>query len=130
MLTKVMHVTLFVSDQDTALDFYTNVLGFEKRLDRPGVGGGRFLTVGLKGQDFEVILWPGTPGHAKEESGYVPGACVIGTHDCRKEFKTLKDRGVKFETPAVIEQPVAVVAILRDPDGNRLMLRENKPPTG
>ncbi len=130
MLTKVMYSTLFVSDQDKSLDFYTNVLGFEKRVDRPGVGGGRFVTVGLKNQDFEVILWPGTPGHAAEETGYIPGTCVIGTSDCHKEFRTLKDRGVKFETPQVIEQPVAFVAILRDPDGNRLMLRENRLPTG
>ncbi len=130
MLTRVMYATLFVSDQDKALDFYTNVLGFEKRVDRPGVGGGRFLTVGLKGQDLEVILWPGTPGHAAGETGYVPGACVIGTSDCRKDFKALKERGAQFETPQVIEQPAALVAILRDPDGNRLMLRENRSPAG
>jgi hypothetical protein len=82
-------------------------------------GGGRFLTVGLKGQDFEVILWPGMPGRAKEEGGYIPGACVIGTDDLRKEF----------ETPQLIEQPVAFVAILKDPDGNRLMLRETRQPS-
>jgi catechol 2,3-dioxygenase-like lactoylglutathione lyase family enzyme len=128
MLTKVIYITLFVSDQDKALGFYTDVVGFEKRVDRPGVGGGRFLTVGLKGQSFEVILWPGTPGHAKETNGYIPGACIIETSDCRKEFEALQGRGVEFETPQVIEQPAAFVAILRDPDGNRLMLRENRQP--
>ncbi len=49
MLTKVTYVTLFVNDQDRGLDFYTNTLGFEKRVDNPAPGGGRFLTVGLKG---------------------------------------------------------------------------------
>lgn len=128
MLTKVTYLTLFVSDQDEALGFYTEVLGFEKRVDRPGVGGGRFLTVGLDGQDFQVVLWPGTPGKAKEAADLVPGACIIETSDCRKEFQALQGRGVSFETPHVIEQPLAFVAILRDPDGNRLMLRENRQP--
>ena len=129
MLTRFMHLTLFVSDQAKALDFYTNVLGFEKRIDRPGVGGGRFVTVGLKGQDFEVILWPGTPGRPKEETGYIPGVCVVVTSDCHKEFEELRKRGVTFETPQVIEQPVAFIAVLRDLDGNRIMLRENRQPS-
>ncbi len=51
MLTKVTYVTLFVNDQDKALDFYRHILGFEKRVDNPVLGGGRFLTVGLKGQE-------------------------------------------------------------------------------
>ncbi len=45
-----------------------------------------------------------------------------------QDFEALKARGVKFETPQVIEQPVAFVAILQGPDGNRLMLRENRQP--
>lgn len=125
MLTKITNVTLFVRDLDKALDFYTN-LGFEKRVDRPGVGGGRFLTLGLRGQDIEVILWPGTPGSAREKEGYVPGACVVETTDCRKSFEALRKRGIEFEPPNVIELPAALVAILRDPDGNRLMLRQNR----
>jgi catechol 2,3-dioxygenase-like lactoylglutathione lyase family enzyme len=126
MLKKVTHTTLFVGDQDEALDFYTTVLGFEKRVDRPGVGGGRFLTVGLKGQDFEVVLWTGTPGRSEQTQGFVPGACVIETDDCHKEFERLKALGTTFETPAVLEQPVAFVAILKDADGNRIMIRENR----
>ncbi len=51
MLTKVTYVTLFVNDQDKTLDFYTHILGFEKRIESPVPGGGRFLTVGLKGQE-------------------------------------------------------------------------------
>jgi catechol 2,3-dioxygenase-like lactoylglutathione lyase family enzyme len=56
VLTGVRYVTLFVSDQDRALDYYTNVLGFEKRVDNPAPGGERFLGVGLEGQDFLLIL--------------------------------------------------------------------------
>ena len=35
MLEKLVYVSVFVKDQDKALDFYTNVLGFEKRADNP-----------------------------------------------------------------------------------------------
>ena len=62
MLKQVAYVSVFVQDQDKALDFYTNVLGFEKGIDNPTPGGPRFLTVGVKGQDLQLVLWPGTPG--------------------------------------------------------------------
>ena len=65
MLKKVVYVAVLVTDQDRALDFYTNVIGLEKRGDYPTPDGPRFLTVGVKGQDFELVLWPGTPGKAK-----------------------------------------------------------------
>ena len=64
MLKKVVYVALLVSDQDKALDFYTNVIGLEKRVDSPTPAGPRFLSVGVKGQDFELVLWPGTPARA------------------------------------------------------------------
>lgn len=59
MLKKVVYVALLVSDQDEALDFYTNVIGLEKRGDYLTPDGPRFLTVGVEGQDFELVLWPG-----------------------------------------------------------------------
>lgn len=132
MLTKVIYQTLFVSDQDRALDYYTRVLGFEKRADNPGAPGGtRFLTIGLKDQDLQLVLWPGTPGKASPSPGHVPGTFIIDSTDCRKDLETLKARGAELESPDVIEQPWALVAVLRDPDGNRLMLRQGRqPPAG
>ena len=60
MLEKVFYTSVLVSDQDKALDFYTNVLGLEKRVENPTPDGPRFLTVGVKGDDFQLVLWPGT----------------------------------------------------------------------
>jgi catechol 2,3-dioxygenase-like lactoylglutathione lyase family enzyme len=127
MLTKATYVTLFVSDQDKALDFYTRVLGFEKRADNPAPGGGRFVTVGLEGGELQIVLWPGSPGHAKATSGAVPGACILDSSDCKKDYEALRERGAKFEGP-VDEQPWALVAVAVDPDGNRIMLRQNRHP--
>ena len=125
MLEKVVYVSVFVKDQDKALDFYTNVLGFEKRADNPTPGGPRFLTVALKGQDFQLVLWPGTPGQGQPFQGRSTAAYTIETKDCRKAFEALKSRGVKFDTE-VLEYPWGFVAVFQDPDGNRLQLRQGR----
>jgi catechol 2,3-dioxygenase-like lactoylglutathione lyase family enzyme len=125
MLKKVTYVSVFVKDQDKALDFYTNVLGFEKRVDNPTGDGPRFLTVGVEGQDFELVLWPGTPGKGQPVYGRASAAYTIEVSDCRKLFEALKSRGVAFET-GVLEYPWGYVAVFRDPDGNSLQLREGR----
>ena len=54
-----MVVTLVVNDQAKALDFYTKVLGLEKRADYVGPTGARWVTVAPKGQDLEISLFQG-----------------------------------------------------------------------
>jgi predicted enzyme related to lactoylglutathione lyase len=122
VLRKVVYLALFVSDQDKALDFYTNLIGLEKRGDYPTPDGPRFLTVGVKGQDFELVLWPGTPGRAHIGSA----VCTIEVDDCRKAFETLKSRGIKFESSEILEFPWGYVARFQDPDGNLLQVREGR----
>ena len=122
MLKKVVYVAVLVSDQDKALDFYTNVIGFEKRIDSPTPVGPRFLTVGVEGQEFELVLWPGIP--ARGEAG--SAVYTIEVEDCRVAFETLKSRGVKFEPPEILEFPWGCVARFQDPDGNLLQVREGR----
>ena len=102
-----------VSDQDKALDFYTNKIGFEKRGDFPTPDGPRFLTIGIEGQDFELVLWPGTP--ARPKGGSV--VYTIEVEDCRQAFETLRDRGVKFDPDEVLDLPWGYAARFEDPDG-------------
>jgi predicted enzyme related to lactoylglutathione lyase len=122
MLKKVVYVALLVSDQDKALDFYTNVIGLEKRGDYPTPVGPRFLTVGVKGQDLDLVLWPGTP--ARAELGSV--VYTIEVENCRTAFETLKSRGVTFEPAEILEFPWGYVARFQDPDGNQLQVREGR----
>jgi catechol 2,3-dioxygenase-like lactoylglutathione lyase family enzyme len=122
MLKKVVYVAVPVSDQDRALDFYTSVLGFEKRGDFPTPDGPRFLTVGVKGQDFELVLWPGSRG----ESALGSATYTIEVESCRAAFDTLGARGVPFEPPGILELPWGSIARFRDPDGNLLQLREGR----
>ena len=123
MLEKVFYTSVLVSDQDKALDFYTNVLGLEKRVENPTPDGPRFLTVGVKGDEFQLVLWPGTPGEAQPAMGRPPASVTIATDDCRRTAEELKARGVEFVSD-VREFPWGYVAQFKDPDGNLLQLRE------
>jgi predicted enzyme related to lactoylglutathione lyase len=120
VLDKLIYTSMFVTDQQRALDFYTNVLGFEKRLENPDTG---FLTVGLPGQDFELVLWPGTPGQPQPVGDRIPASYTIETQDCRKAVEVFEARGVTFEH-GIVEHPWGYLALFTDPDGNRLQLRE------
>jgi catechol 2,3-dioxygenase-like lactoylglutathione lyase family enzyme len=125
MLDRIVYTSVFVSDQDRALDFYTTILGLEQRVDNPTPDGPRFLTVAVPGQDFQLVLWPGTPGEAQPVQGRIPAAYTIETADCRGAFEALKSRGVAFETD-VLEYPWGSTAVFQDPDGNRLQLRQGR----
>jgi predicted enzyme related to lactoylglutathione lyase len=123
MFEKIIYTTLFVSDQDKALDFYTNVVGLEKKGENPTPQGPRFLSVGVGDQDFQLLLWPGTPGQGEPVGERVPAAYTIATADIRGAVEVLESRGVQFET-GVLEFPWGYIAVFTDPDGNRLQLRE------
>jgi len=124
-LKSVFYTSMLVSDQDRALDFYTNVLGLELKVDNPTPDGPRFVTVGVPGQDFMLVLWPGTPGQAEPYQGRIPASCTIETADIRGVVETMKSRGVQFDTD-VLEFPWGYIAMFQDPDGNRLQLREGR----
>jgi predicted enzyme related to lactoylglutathione lyase len=118
VLEKVFYMNVLVTDQDRALDFYTNVLGMEKRVENPTPDGPRFLTVGVKGDDFQIVLWPGTPGQAEPALGRPPASITIETDDCRKTVEELRSLGVEFVSD-VLEFSWGYVAQFQDPDGNR-----------
>jgi predicted enzyme related to lactoylglutathione lyase len=125
MLEKVFYTSVMVSDQDKALDFYTNMLGLEKRVENPTPDGPRFLTVGVEGDDFQLVLWPGTAGQAEPVNGRPPASVTIETDDIGRTVEELKARGVEFIS-GVIEFPWGSVAQFVDPDGNRLQVREGR----
>jgi predicted enzyme related to lactoylglutathione lyase len=125
MFQKVFYTMLLVTDQDRAVDFYTNVLGLEKRVENPTPDGLRFVTVGVDGDAFQLVLWPGTPGAAQPSMGRPPAWVTIETDDCRAAVDDLRSRGVEFVSD-VLEFPWGLVAQFQDPDGNLLQLREGR----
>jgi len=123
MFSRIMYVTVFVSDQEKALDFYTRNLGFRKHADYSGPEG-RFLTIALEDQGFEVLLWPGGTGQARAASG--DGTLFIESDDLRKDFAELKARGVQFLEPEPESYPFGMRVTALDPDGNPIALRQTR----
>ncbi|MFD5419249.1 VOC family protein [Streptomyces sp. NPDC127069] len=126
MLTNLMYVTLYVTDQDRALRFYTEQLGLEKRVDYPGPDG-RFLTVAAPGSPVEIILWAhgaaaGQP--AEVQAGGTPGPVILESDDLREDFKVFRDRGVRFDGEEPEEYGFGLRIEALDPDGNRISLRQ------
>src|SRR5205807_2695742 len=106
MIEKLTHVPIVVSDQEKALKFYTEVLGFEKRADYQNPGSPRWLTVAPKGTDVEMILFEGKyklDPRAPPEAGSGGDHRVLKTNDCRKDAENPKAPGPKFQEPPTAE---------------------------
>ena len=135
-MIKISTVQLWVHDQDEALAFYTEKLGFEVRADvtLPELGNFRWLTVGPPAQpDIAVALMaiPGPPVMDAETAEQVrtlmakgfAGTVFLTTDDCRASYEELKARGVDFvEEPE--ERPYGIDTSFRDPSGNHIRLAQ------
>jgi catechol 2,3-dioxygenase-like lactoylglutathione lyase family enzyme len=135
-MIKIANAQLWVHDQDEALAFYTEKLGFEVRADvtLPEMGDFRWLTVGPAGQpDFSVCLMaiPGPPVFDAETQQQVrdlmakgaAGTVFLTTDDIHRDYEELKARGVEFTEPPE-ERPYGIDSGLRDPSGNALRLTQ------
>jgi catechol 2,3-dioxygenase-like lactoylglutathione lyase family enzyme len=126
MLTNIMYATVYVTDQDRALKFYTEGLGLEKHVDYPGPDG-RFLTVGVAGSPVKIILWSHAQASGQPvEPGTAPGPLILESDDLRKDFEVLRQRGVTFDEPEPEDYPFGVRIEAVDPDGNRISLRQQR----
>jgi catechol 2,3-dioxygenase-like lactoylglutathione lyase family enzyme len=135
MIKRVSNVAVYVLDQDRALKFYTEVLGFEVRSDS-SLDGFRWLTVGPTDQpDLALLITvPAPPMFAPDDAqtmqaliakGALSGG-VLETDDCRATYQDLKARGVTFlQEPA--ERPYGVEAVFRDDSGNWFSLTQRFP---
>src|SRR5437762_13554246 len=98
-IRHVAHVTIVVRDQDEALKFYVDTLGFEKREDRT-LGGFRWVTVAPPGQkDLDIVLEKpgGEMGPARQQQlaaqiGQAPSS-GFDAADVQAAYETLKSRG-------------------------------------
>jgi len=120
-MNKIGHITLLVKDQDEALKFYTEKLGFQKRQDTILWGKMRWVTVSPKDQtDFELTLVSADTEEKRRAVGKQAGDHVfltLETDNCRASFKTMKAKGVKFyDQPQ--QQPWGVEVVFEDLYGN------------
>lgn len=132
MITNVSLVSVWVTDLDDALAFYTDTLGFEARDDIQLGEDFRWVTVGHPSQP-ELQLHLTTPSRplsddligamtrAQAEGG-LPGV-GLNVDDCRATHRELVAKGVEFiQEPQ--DRPYGVEALMRDNSGNWIVLVE------
>ena len=127
MISRMTHFSIYVIDQQRAIDFYTNKLGFKIVTDVPMPGGDRWITVCPPEQpDIEIILSPLTRGRLTAEeieqwkTLVERGAFGVGlftAKDIYATYEELKAKGVEF-TKAPTREFYGLEAILKDDSGN------------
>ena len=135
-MIRIANAQLWVHDQDEALAFYTEKLGFEVQTDAtlPELGDFRWLTVSPAEQpDFAIVLMaiPGPPVMDEEVANQVRGLMAKGfagtvflaTDDVQASYEELKARGVEF-TEEPEERPYGIDSGFRDPSGNSFRLTQ------
>jgi catechol 2,3-dioxygenase-like lactoylglutathione lyase family enzyme len=136
-ISQVGTVFVPVADQDRALEFYLDKLGFEKRADFPYGESSRWVEVAPPGSAVAIALVPpsegGTPGGDKTH-------CALSTEDIEADHATLRARGVEvdaevarggrarqllFDTDREMRNAtVPPMFFFRDIDGNRFLIVE------
>ncbi len=135
-MIKIANAHMWVNDQDEALEFYTQKLGMEVRIDAtmPEMGNFRWLTVGPVGQpDVSIVLMaiPGPPVMDAETAEQVrtlmakgfAGTVFLTTDDCLTAYEELRVRGFVFTDPPE-ERPYGIDSGFRDPSGNSIRLTQ------
>lgn len=132
--TPLAMVSVFVNDQDEALQFYTEKLGLEKRVDVTYGSGMRWVTVAPKGQ-YRPEIALAQPDRTVYDAAYLREvterashkvAWMFDTDDCHHSYETLLARGVLFITIPT-KQIYGVEAVFSDPYGNIFSLLEPSP---
>src|SRR5436309_15393540 len=121
-ITEVGRVIVPVSDQDKAIDFYLDKLGFEKRADIPYGDGARWVEVAPPGAAATIALVPPREG----DSAGVETGIALTTEDVDADHADLRDRGVDVDAEVMrMGDPVPPMFFFRDQDGNTLLIVES-----
>jgi catechol 2,3-dioxygenase-like lactoylglutathione lyase family enzyme len=136
MITKLSHSTLYVKNQEKALEFYRDKLGFKVIMDVTMDNGFRWITVQPQDQkDIEIVLMEPKEGPMFDAEAAkaidtlltrgLMGAGVFDTNDCQATYDELKKRGVEFVQPPA-ERFYGTEAIFKDDCGNWFSLTQRK----
>jgi predicted enzyme related to lactoylglutathione lyase len=134
-MIKIANAQFWVHDQDEALAFYTQTLGWEVRADvTMEAWNFRWLCVGPPGQDDVGLVLMPVPGlpmldpDASVSLGELVskgagGTLFLETDDCRATYDELSARGVAFNDPPTA-QAYGIDTSFRDPSGNNIRLTQ------
>ncbi len=121
--------TVFVDDQQKALHFYTDVLGFVKK-DDVSNSGYRWLTVTApedpEGSQLQLAKNDNPAAKAFQEATFQQGqpATMLFTADVKREYERIKAKGVEFTMPPTAIMGVSIIATLKDTCGNLIQITQ------
>ena len=125
---KIKLTSVYVDDQDKALHFYTEVLGFAKKADFSN-GPYRWLTVGSAeepdGTQLQLALNNNPAGKTYQQAMFEQGqpAAMFYADDVKADYERIKARGAEFTMPPT-EVPGATIAMLKDTCGNIVQITQ------
>ncbi|MFC5489247.1 VOC family protein [Dokdonella soli] len=118
MITHLKFVSVPTRNQDLALAFYTEKLGFRVVTDQPFTDRQRWIELRIGNTDTRLVLF--TPDGQEDRIGsFFNGS--FACDDTEATYRQLKQRGVEFVSEPKTE-PWGTYAIFRDPDGNQFVL--------
>jgi catechol 2,3-dioxygenase-like lactoylglutathione lyase family enzyme len=119
-ISKIGVVVVPVSDQERAIEFYVETLGFEKRTDTPFGNGYRWVEVAPAGAVTGIAIVPPPPG---KPTGGAETGIALSTDDVDADYADLKAAGVDVDAEVSrMGGPVPPMFWFRDPDGNSLLI--------
>jgi len=125
---KIKLASVYVDDQERALRFYTEVLGFTKKADFSN-GPFRWLTVASHeepdGTELQLALNDNPAAKAYQQAMFQQGqpAAMFYTDDVKAEYERIKARGAEFTMPPT-EVPGSTIARLNDTCGNLIQITQ------
>jgi predicted enzyme related to lactoylglutathione lyase len=126
---KIQLATVYVDDQEKALRFYTDVLGFAKK-DDVSNGPFRWLTVTAAGDpDGTALLLalddnPAAKAYQEARFEQSEPAAMFFTDDIKADYERIKARGVEFTMPPTEVMPGSTIATLNDTCGNLIQITQ------
>jgi len=122
MIKQIKFVSIPVADQNRALDFYTEKLGFTIITDQPFDEKQRWIELRIPKAETRVVLF--TPeGDEKRIGTMMPMSYVCDNNDV--SYDELRGRRVEFEGPPQ-KQPWGTYAMFKDSEGNSFVLSQDK----
>src|SRR6476619_389106 len=118
MIKQIKFVSIPVADQNRALDFYTDKLGFTIITDQPFDEKQRWIELRIPKAETRLVLF--TPEGEEKRSGSFMNMSYA-CDDIDKTYEELKKRGVEFEGPPQ-KQPWGTYAMFKDSEGNRFVV--------
>ena len=125
---KIKLTSVYVDDQEKALRFYTDVLGFTKKADFSN-GPFRWLTVGSSeepdGAELQLALNDNPAARAYQQAMFQQGqrAAMFYTDDVRADYERFKAQGAEFTMPPT-DVTGSTIAMLNDTCGNLIQLTQ------